>query len=116
MRCRVDINELIRSDFAFERIVGGTFDLLRVCDCKKLVVLSPRGPAAKHKYVLEMDENELRITLHRESVTSKYACAKVSRAVTVNGNTIRENDPRFLHVICDILRDIEACRAQMLAA
>lgn len=110
----MDINQLIDSEYAFERIVGGTFDLLTICDCKKLMVLSLPSIGQKKRYEVTIEEDELKISLQRESVSSKYHCARISRAVTVNGNVIPENDRRFLKIMVEILEDIRDHRAEML--
>ena len=112
--CGVDINQLVESEYAYERIVGGTFDLLAICDCKKLMILSLPNAGQKKKYELTIEEDTLKISLQRESVSSKYTCARVSRAVTVNGNTIPETDRRFLKTMVEILEDIRDHRAEML--
>ncbi len=108
----MDINQLIESDHAFDRIVLRTFDLLDVCGCKHLMVMSPRS-VKNPQYTLTLSEDILELTFQRESVSSKYRCARYTRVVTANGNQIPENDRRFLKMITEILGDIRDHKAEM---
>ena len=109
----MDINQLIESENAFDRIVGGTFSLLDICDCKKLMIMNPSNSRFP-KYTMELSDEILKLTFQRESVSSTYKVSRYTRVVTANGNQIPENDRRFLKIITDILVDIQEKRAEML--
>jgi len=106
----VDINQLISENYAYEQIVEGIFDLLEICGCDKILVLNPANQRSP-KYRLEFDSEKLTLTLQREDIMSKFLCSRYSRAVTVNGHPIRENDRRFLKSLAEILVDVQHKKA-----
>jgi hypothetical protein len=77
------------------------------------MIMSPRSVKTP-KYTLTLSDEILDLVFQRESVSSKYRCARYTRVVTANGNQIPENDRRFLKMLTEILVDIRDHKAEML--